>query len=83
MGKSIKFKTYKQYKTYLTSKGDVDSDVIEKLIETGFLMKEKVVTVDGYEAIGFRVLTEQEFDVSNIKKHGVFDRVKMWLIGDK
>jgi hypothetical protein len=39
--------------------------------------------VDGYEAIGFRVMTEREFNVSKMKRNDVFSRVERWLIGDK
>ena len=78
-----KFKTYKQYLTYLTSQGNVESDMIEKLLDARLLVKEKVVTVEGYEAIGFRVMTEQEFNASEIKKRGVFERVMKRIKGDK
>ena len=79
-----KFKTYKQYLTYLTSQGNVDNDMIEKLLDTGLLVKEKAIMAkEGYEAIGFRVMTEQEFNVSEIKKRGVFERVMKLIKGDK
>jgi len=83
MGEKNKFSSYKHYLTYLTNHGDVESDMIEKFIETGLLIKEKQVTVDGYEAIGFRVMTEREFNGSKMKRNDVFSRVERWLIGDK
>ena len=48
------FRTYNEYKKYMVEQGDVESDVIEKFIGMGLLMKVKVVSVEGYEVIGFR-----------------------------
>ena len=50
----------------------------ERYIELSKTTPEK-----GYEAIGFRVMTEQEFNVSEIKKRGVFERVMKLIKGDK
>jgi hypothetical protein len=76
----LKFKTYSDYLKYLSQHGTVESDKIEQLMELKLLIKEKVIDVEGYEAVGFRVMSESEFNVSSWKKKGIIDTL---FNGDK
>jgi hypothetical protein len=76
----LKFKTYSDYLKYLSQHGTVESDKIEQLIELKLLVKEKVIDVEGYEAVGFRVMSESEFNVSSWKKKGIIEKI---FNGDK
>ncbi len=79
----IKFSSYKQYMKYLVDQNEVDSDAIEKMIDAGLVMKVKTVSVDGYEAVGFRMMSREEFYHSDVRRHGVIERIRNWLKGDK
>lgn len=76
----LKFKTYSDYLKYLSQHGTVESDKIEQLIELKLLLREKVIDVEGYEVIGFRVMNESEFNVSSWKKKGIIEKI---FKGDK
>ncbi len=76
----LKFKTYSDYLKYLSQHGTVESDKIEQLIELKLLLREKVIDVEGYEVIGFRVKNESEFNVSSWKKKGIIEKI---FKGDK
>jgi hypothetical protein len=76
----LKFKTYSDYLKYLSQHGTVESDKIEQLMELKLLIKEKTIDVEGYEAVGFRIMSESEFNVSSWKKKGIIDTL---FNGDK
>jgi hypothetical protein len=76
----LKFKTYSDYLKYLSQHGTVESDKIEQLMELKLLIREKTIDVDGYEAVGFRIMSESEFNVSSWKKKGIIDTL---FKGDK